>query len=395
MSSILDIQRPGVRPALRVYALCLGAALTVTAGCSTMSRVESARNAFYAGRLADADRELAEVKTDGINGVLVLMERGTIRQADGRYDDSARDLIAAHDRIEKMTAISLSQDTGSMIVNDQVQAYRGSPYERTMLHVFAAQDHLAVGNWENAAVEARRIIHTLDPEQLCEYPEDAYSRYMAGFCLEMIGDPSNASLQYRLAAARSHDTRIDPQAGTVGDAVKRNGSRELVCFVMAGRSPRGEDLENNLRGLELPVYAEIRAGDRVLGRSYTLTDIHALAYATAQKDALRKAAKTAARIALKETVAHQVGKNDEMLGALVGLVLIGIFEQPDYRRWETLPRWLQVARVPCPTDLTEFDVIFRNSGGAEISRKHMTGPFPRNGHVQVVVVRDVPSRVVP
>ena len=80
--------------------------------------------------------------------------------------------------------------------------------ERTLLHAFTAKNHLAQANFENAAVEARRIIESLTPEKKGDYPDDAYSRYMAGFCLEMMDDRSNAELEYRKADSVS--TRLWP-----------------------------------------------------------------------------------------------------------------------------------------------------------------------------------------
>lgn len=87
----------------------------------------------------------------------------------------------------------MSKGVASWVVNDGVQNFRGAPFERTMVHVMAAKNYLALGEWDDAAAEARRIIKSLEPDIRGEYPEDAYSRYMAGFCLEMIDDDSNAA----------------------------------------------------------------------------------------------------------------------------------------------------------------------------------------------------------
>ena len=59
------------------------------------------------------------------------------------------------------------------------------------------------------------------------------------------------------------------------------------------------------------------------------------------------------------------------------LILIGILEQPDIRRWETLPRWLQVARIPCPPDIREYDVVVKNAKGRTVRTFHVDGPITR------------------
>ncbi|MFH0907252.1 MAG: hypothetical protein V1929_00615 [bacterium] len=403
-------------PTLRRSTLVLPALLAITAcsaGCSTPS-LDRARHDFYAGRFQAADQVLTKEEPTGNSRVLYLMERGTIRQAEGHYEKSSKDFIEAFDILDRMAAVSVTKDTGSMVINDTVQDFKGAPFERTLLHTFTAKNHLAQANWVNAAVEARRIIISLAPEQKSDYPDDAYSRYMAGFCLEMIDDDSNAALQYREADEISSVVHVDDRTGRLSSKTKSTDTnapsafvndpidtfpwaQELVCFVMTGRSPRGSDLQQGHRwAADTASFAEIRHEGQVLGRSYTLADTVDLAFTTEQKEAVRKMIKTAARVAAKETIAHQVEQNDELLGALVRLVLIGMLEQPDLRRWETLPRYLQVARVPCPPDLKEFDVVFKSSNGGETGRQHITNPITHRRRMYVSFCRDImPKRTSP
>ncbi len=75
---------------------------------------------------------------------------------------------------------------------------------------------------------------------------------------------------------------------------------------------------------------------------------------------------------------------------LVRFILISILEQPDTRRWGTLPRWLMVARVPCPPDLEEFDVVVKNASGRPTQTIHVTQPISRHGNKYVSFCRDLP-----
>lgn len=397
---------PTLRPSAgRTFRSLLAIPLLAAAcaGCAT-GGLDAGRTQFYSGQFEKAEQSMNKVDPPAKAKVLFHMERGMVRQASGKYADSSSDFIAAFDLLEKMTTISVTEDTASMVINDSVQDFRGAPYERTLLHAFTAKNHLAVANFENAAVEARRIINSLSPEAKGDYPDDAYSRYMAGFCLEMIDDRSNASLQYRKADELTSMTKIDDRTGrlalkerddSVTNAVVFTAppidtapwANELVCFILAGRSPHGETVYKPYSGSE--THAEIQHQGKVLGRSYILTDTVDLAFTTEQKEALRKMVKTAARIAAKEAIAYQVEQNDELLGALVRLILIGILEQPDVRRWETLPRWLEVARVPCPPDLKEFDVVYKNAHGVETRRIHVTQPIARRRNTYVSFCRDI------
>ena len=386
-----------LRPASQLIGCGLVVAgLALLAACATQA-LNTARTEFYAGRLDAANRTL-DRSIPATDRVLVLMERGTIRLFLGDYTNSARDLIEAADEAERLATYSVSRGGASMVVNDNVQNYRGFPYERTLLHSFAAKSHLARGDWESAAVESRRAIETMVPEVRGDYPECAYARYLAGFGLELIGDPSNAALQYREAGKALSHLGIDEATGRLGARAGTNEApridqaawpTELVCFVMTGRAPRGANLWKEDFELNGVGYAEIYAGDRLLGRSYALTDTMDLAFTTAQQELARNMVKTVARVAIKDSIADQIEKDNELLGELIRFVLIGLLERPDTRRWETLPRHLQVARVPCPPDIKSYTVVYRTSQGVERRRQEITAPLQRRGKTFVSFCRDL------
>jgi tetratricopeptide (TPR) repeat protein len=372
--------------------LLMAVAAVCMTGCAT-TRLESARHDYFRGNYLAAAAELDEQTYPQRDRVLFKMERGTIRQAAGDYDGSNRDFISAYDDIAAMTAIQVVQDTGSLVVNDTVQDYRGAPFERTMLHAFTAKNHLMLANFENAAVEARRIIESLKPEVRGDYPEDAYARYMAGFCLGLMGDWSNAALQYRLASELAPQLAIDERSGFIAPAGSQPAppadmSRELIVFVLIGRSPSGQELLNQRRPYQPAGYADIIIDGARAGRSYQLADTVELAFTTKQKDAIKEAAKTVSRIAMKEVAAHQIDQQNEALGALFRIIMIGLLEQPDIRRWETLPRSLQVARVPIPENPREISVRFNTRSGSTLRTIPLPQPLPRRGNTHIAIVRD-------
>jgi hypothetical protein len=176
---------------------------------------------------------------------------------------------------------------------------------------------------------------------------------------------------------------IDPETGRIHDPnepgemppVPAGDWGELVCFVHMGRS-FGSYQGSAEYASPGPYYAELYAGTQYLGRSYTIVDTAHLEALTAAEEALRKTAKTAARIALKEGLAHAAAEstNSGEVGDLARLILFGLLEQPDMRHWATLPRWLQVARVPCPPGLDAVDVVIRYRGGREAARYTITSP---------------------
>lgn len=392
---------------LRARGLATAAVLLLCCGCA--AQLSTAQRSFYTGRYDKAQKAVEGEDYEGKDRVLLYMTRGTIRQALGDYAGSANDYITAYEHLEALETYSLSKGASSFVVNDNVQAFRGTPYERTLLHAFTAADHLALGHWEDAGVEARRIIASLKPEARGDYPEDAYSRYVAGFCLEMLDDYSNAALQYRKASELFPATEVNDQDGRLRERLKalpppgggpaepaawpvEKRPQELVCLVQLGRSPTGEDIWNRNFRPGSPRYAEIYHDGVLLGRSYTLSNTATLAAETADKQALKEAAKTVGRIAVKETIAQVTAHNygDEW-GDLVRFVLIGLLEKPDVRSWETLPHQLQVARVPCPPGLTSFEVVVKDPYGATVSKAIIDYPITRKGKTYFSLYRDLPS----
>ncbi len=394
----------------------------LTSGCSTPA-LNAGRGHFYRGQLTQADEAMTQDKMRENDKALFLMERGTIRQMQGRYDDSSQDYIAAYNELQRLETYSVSKGAGSLIINDGVQNYIGTPYERTMLHAFTAKNHLAVAHWDNAAVEARRIIEAHEAREEDGYPKDGFTRYMAGFCLEMIDDPSNAALQYRLAnrilkyveinETTGYLRRKVPQIASTNEIPQNAGipespqqkrgapatepwlpdryPNELICFVSLGRSPSGT-VNWEPKGSGPMGSVEIRHKGQTLGPCYPLADTRDLTYRTAERQAALKAVKTGTRVAIKAGIAESVAHStdNEALGALVWMILIGILEQPDVRRWETLPHWLMVARVPCPPDLEEFDVVVKNKNGRAVQTIHVTRPIARRGNKFVSFCRDLP-----
>ena len=390
----MEKQRPGTC-CLTVFAVLTAVTFS---GC-VAPRLSSARHNFYAGDFRQAVTNLTPTALDKRNKVLILMERGMAHQAQGSYQASVDDWNAAVAEAGRIDYYSLSQGAASILSNDEAMAFRGAPYERTLLHAFAAKSYFALGMWEDAAVEARNIIDRL--ESLDGFPDDPYSHYLAGFCMEMIDDYDAAAFQYRIASKLMPDIDIDDgtgriipvsasahEAGTPRTEIgkPKSDQPELVCFISLGSSPAVSGIVRSRHSWGSAPYAEIYSGNKRLGRSYAFANTGSLSAMTEKRLAAVKIVKDATRIVIKDAAANAVSKENELLGELLRWFLFAL-ETPDRRRWETLPQLMHVARVPCPPDLKSYRVVFKTGDGRTIAQKTIDNPLSRRENTFVSFCR--------
>jgi hypothetical protein len=374
----------------------LGATLLLLAsGCATPP-LNQARSQFASGRLQGAEQNLTNLPSSDKDQVLFLMERGMIRHSLQKYDESTQDWLDAVQLEKDLETHSASKAVASVMVNDRTLAFRGFPYEQTLLHTFLAKNYLAQGHWDDAAVEGRNVVRR--QENRATFPEDHYSRYVAGLTFELAGDFDNAQLQYRLAGESNRFVRIDPATGRLAplttnapasSAPPRPGAFELVCLLNYGQISSSVGLESPAgSSLQQPPYAEIFTNGIRLGRGYLFTSTDEMARQTWKELAFRKTSKTATRIALKLAIANAISQSNESLGSLVRMGLLAM-EQPDDRHWATLPQWMGVARVPCSESLKSFEVVFYAPNGTVLRRITVTRPITRRGKTWVSLCRDI------
>ncbi|MCA1808487.1 MAG: hypothetical protein LC725_03360, partial [Lentisphaerae bacterium] len=230
-------------------------------GCRTPP-VDQARNDFYAGRFTQAEQHLETIPENNKDEVLFLMERGMIRHALHAYDPSSDDWRRAAERNAWLETYSISQGATSLVSNDRVLAFRGAPFEMTLLYSFLAKNYLIQQNWDFAAISARNIIRLLEGRD--GFPEVPYGRYMAGFCLALINDTGNAATQYRAINEIFEHDLIDPETGRrPGTEARLPGAPpppELVVFLAMGRMPTPQVAEYQADGV--PPHIEIIIDDQ-------------------------------------------------------------------------------------------------------------------------------------
>jgi hypothetical protein len=384
------------------FLLTAGSMVIFASGCATPS-LNSARANFYAGRFRQAEENLKEIPPENKDTVLYLMERGMIRHVAGDYEKSSADWRNAAELEKKLETYSLSQGSASVVINDKVFSFTGYPFEHTLIYTYLAKNYFAESNWDYAAICARNIISLLEKRE--KFPDIPYSRYVAAVALETIND-GNAASQYRLAGKElglitiTEDGKIIQKPSTnASDKVvapekvpavnKKDFPCELVCFVGLGNIPNSpQNAHMYTMSFELAPYAEFYINEQYVGRSFPLSNTAYLLAASEHEVALKKAAKTAIRLATKEAIASSIENSNKDAGAIIRAALLAL-EIPDDRLWQTLPLWLEAARVPAPANLTSYKVTLKNAYGSSTDSRVVEAPIVKCGNLYISFIRDI------
>jgi hypothetical protein len=152
-----------------VWLAAVLAAVAGVAGCATYTdKLASASLAASGGNF-----EGAITATNGLLGVassdqlparlagdkpLLLLDRGTLQQATGRFEASQRDLSAAEQKLELLDlSTNAVAALGSYLYSDSAKTYKTPPAERLSLNAVNLLNYLTRGDLSGAAIEARRF----------------------------------------------------------------------------------------------------------------------------------------------------------------------------------------------------------------------------------------------
>lgn len=162
--------------------------------------------------------------------LLRLLYAGTAGYYGGNLRESSRLLDLASYVAEDRVTFHVSRQMLSMITSDRTLAYTPGRTERLMIPYMAALTYLEAGDFDGAAVEARRIEALLDrmddgvpPAEIL--PESRFLHYFAGTVFVAARDWNAADVAYRrsgpVVESLGHglDRDPDPDGEPLGDVV--------------------------------------------------------------------------------------------------------------------------------------------------------------------------------
>jgi hypothetical protein len=378
----------------------------------------------------------------GGNRPLVVLERGTLLQAQEHYAGSRRDLTAAEQEIEllDLTADGIGA-LGKYLYSDSVRKYRAPPSERLSLNAINLLNYLAVGDLPGAAVEARRFTvmrEYLATEGIEAVRPAALGSYLAGIVFEHLGEGDRALRYYDEALAAGDLPSLErpvrrlaatyPYRGTnlrrllepKGRTRARARPGELLVVLALGRVPHkvperipvgaaiataGTFATGDWRWLEygvakVLVYPELAESPSTLGEARVLVDGEEQpldlvadldAAVRTEYDAARPAilaaalSRMAARAAVAEGARAAGSAQSDALGAVVAIIAesaLVTLDRPDTRSWTLLPARVLATRVALPPGAHTVEVHL--AGSPEAERRQQID-IPAGGLASVIV----------
>ncbi|MEO6976581.1 MAG: hypothetical protein ABI144_12015 [Gallionella sp.] len=408
-------QLPGLLVLLAVFAL--PGCATYSVGIAKVEHQTSNRN------LVAALKSLDELKLTGADRMLYYLNKGTLLRFQGDYAASNQQFETAKHLMERLNAISVTEQTGSVMVNDTVKAYEGTGNEQYLLYAFKELNYLQSGNVDDAAVEARqfdikqRLTAGKDPA--AAYLSGAFVRYLNGMVYEEAGESDSARIDYSKAVdgykaqssitgwgvpadlksdlnrlesrrPRSSSERAQKSTGTTkqSTAAPAPDSGEVVFILHDGLGPAlaesivrivNPDPQNGAAILSVAVPRFVQrpvpvarfelSGGPVSASSELVDNVNAIAMKSLEDRLPAITARAVARMVLKNAMARNIknqnGDNGSggVLLSIVTDVSAIVSERADTRSWSLLPGNILMARLALPPGKHDLKVTYYDHAG--------------------------------
>lgn len=348
-----------------------------------------------AGRPEAALAKLEKRAYSGRNRVLYRLDKAMLLRMVGAYRDSNEQFESARQEMEALDPFSVTENLGSVTLNETVRRYAGQPYERLLVHAYKALNYIDLGALDSARVEMLQADDKLrewsSAGRLEGIEAAVFVRYLSGIVYEMNNEPGEALIAYRKAyqglervglsapvylqrdllrltdyqgLADEHDRyRERFPVEHWPDRQQMRDSAEVILIYHEGLVSRMRQETVHLYSPRLrhnvvfsvPYYPPRGGytGHRqlsVAGRTAEtaiIEDIDRLARERLEDRLPGITARTMARIVAKKLAANKAGEENPLAGAFVDIAGMAS-EQADTRSWTTLPATVQIARLPVP-----------------------------------------------
>lgn len=183
----------------------------------------------------------------GRNELLYYLEMGKVYHLKKDYVNSNRFFNLA-DNFMESAGKSMGDIALGNLLNPMQQTYTGEDFERFMVHYYKALNYTALGQPEEAAVEARRITLSNNEQgdkfnnKANRYSKDAFALNLQGMIYEAAGDINNAFIAYRNAADVYIASNNNYYGVTIPEQLKQDVLRTAAAMGFTSEQQRYETL---------------------------------------------------------------------------------------------------------------------------------------------------------
>jgi hypothetical protein len=127
------------------------------------------------------------------NRLLFFMDKAMVLHGAGRFKESNAYIEQAKIAAQELWTESVRENIGALLTTDNALSYSGEDFERVLIHFVGALNHIGLGDYGAARVEARQITNKLElynqshKGKRSAYKDDAFARWLAGKLAETEG----------------------------------------------------------------------------------------------------------------------------------------------------------------------------------------------------------------
>ena len=393
----------------------VGLLVLFLSGCASYSNsFQQVESLLVQQKPQEALAVLEKHPASGRDRLLYLLDKAMLQRMSGLYAESNTTFEKAKKLIQSLRATSLLEKTGALTINDSAMSYEGEDFEQVLIHVYEALNYIALGQLDEARVEALQVDERL--KQLSEndtVQEDAFSRYLTGLIYEAEYELDEAMIAYRKAyQAYKHETeavpmllkkdllRVTYELGLMDEFVKYKkefdmddsfieeaiGRGEVVLLFHAGLAPIKRSTSVFVHTddgvpvrISLPVYqsrplpftqARLTVGQVSVDLD-VVDDIDAVARASLESHKAAMVARLIARAIAKTAISNQAEKQGGELAGLLFDVAALATETADTRSWLTLPKRIYLSRLPMDDGEYQASLSLLGQKGEVIQRLNL------------------------
>jgi len=167
---------------------------------------------------------------------LFEFDLGLLYHYDKDYKTSIKHFAKAEEILDELYTRSIANEAAALLTNDNIRPYRSYPFEIQWLYQTQILNYLALGEIDEAVVEARRAllaIQSLQEKEEDKFNESGALQYLIALSFEWQKSEDDARIAYNNAKKNFENSGFTPKLAT---EVPEN-EQEIIVVGYAGLSP--------------------------------------------------------------------------------------------------------------------------------------------------------------